>query len=243
MRGTDMTSWRGGARRMLAVVGLAAALLVPAAGPARAELPAEGLRLERALDGLRSLRADFMQIRTVDLTGEEIRAVGLLAFRPPHDFRLAYEIPMPQELVITGDSLWVVLPEENQAQRYAFEEAAPGNEIFLLFGGRERRLEEAFEVVQEPWGSHEAALRLVPRDRDPGYPIEEIRLVLRADGLPERLFFREVTGDDVVFTFTRFTRDPADIDELVALRLPPGIEIIDGTPTGLGDAPEIDPKP
>ena len=207
-----------------------------------AGLPPEAARLERALEGLNSIRADFLQIRNVELTGEEIQAVGMLAFRPPQDFRLAYAEPYPQELVIRGDSLWVIVPEENQAQRYAFTPDAPGNEIFLLFGGRRGGLDEAFEVVQEAWGSYAAALRLTPRNREPGYPIEEIRLVLRKDGLPERLFFHEVTGDDVVFTFTRFVRNPKDIEDLLALRLPPGIEIIDASPTGLGDVPGVDPQ-
>ncbi len=221
--------------RRSAVPGAAAlVLLAAAAPPARAELPSEARRLETALAGVTGIEATFVQIREVALTGEEIQARGTLAFKPPHAFRLDYVTPEPQQLVIRGDSLWVILPSENQAQRYPFSAGAPGSEIFLLFGGHHQSLEDAFVITQESWGDYENALHLVPRQADPGYPLEDMRLILGKSGLPEKLFFREVTGDTVVFTFTRVVRNPRDIDALVALRIPAGMEVIDGTPTGMG---------
>jgi outer membrane lipoprotein-sorting protein len=205
------------------------------------DVPPEALRLERALEGIRGLRADFVQIRQIALTGEEIEARGFLAFRPPHDFRLAYRTPEPQELVIRGDSLWVVMPSENQAQRYPFGLDAPGSEVFLLFGPQDRSLTEVFSVVEEPWGSYPRALRLTLLEMEPGYPLEEIRLVVGKEGYPERLFLREATGDVVVFRFLQVDRDPADLNRLVELRLPPGIEVIEGSPPGRTNGLPIDP--
>ena len=207
----------------------------PQSAPPQTTLPPEAARMEAAL------RAEFTQVRSVSLTGEEIEARGVLAFVPPHRFRLAYSAPQPQELVIRGDSLWVVMPAENQAQRYPFSEDAPGSEIFLLFGGRNRTLAEAFRITQEPWGGHRATLRLLPRSEDPGYALEEVRVVVGGNGLPEKLFFREVTGDTVAFTFTKVERNPRNAEALTALRIPPGMEVIDGSapPRDLG--PEIDP--
>lgn len=211
-------------------VGLIGFLLT--AIPAVGAVPPEAARLERALKEIDGLRADFVQIRDVALTGESIEASGFLAFRPPHAFRLAYTEPEVQELVIQGDSLWVVMPAENQAQRYPFSADAPGSEIFLLFGGRGRPLTEVFDIVEEPWGSHPSALRLIPHDMEPGYPIEEIRLIVGEEGFPRRLFFREVSGDTVVFDFVRIVRNPENLDGLTRLRLPEGIDVIDGSPPG-----------
>ena len=202
----------------------------------------ETARLERTLKDIRGLKAEFVQIREVSLTGESIEAMGFLAFRPPDGFRLVYTAPESQELVIQGDSLWVVMPSENQAQRYPWSLDAPGSEVFLLFGGRDRSLAEVFDIVEEPWGSYPVALRLMPKEADPGYPLEEIRLVVGRNGYPERLFFREVTGDVVVFNFTRIQRDPSDIDDLIRLRLPPGIDIIDGSPPSRAGGLPIDKK-
>lgn len=220
---------------------LAAALLATPARAAETPLPPEAARLDAALAGVKGLRVDYVQIRSVALTGEEIQARGTLAFRPPRDFRMRYETPEPQELAILGDSLWVVLPSENQAQCYPYEEGAAGSEMFLLFGGRRESLADAFEIVQEPWGSYEQALLLVPRDREPGYPIEEIRVVVGRDGFPERLFFREATGDTVVFRFVKVVKNPSDLDDLLRFELPPGIEIIEGGPARQGGGLPIEP--
>jgi outer membrane lipoprotein carrier protein len=221
------------------IVSTVVAVLFPAATLGASP---EAARLERTLEDVRGLKAEFVQIRDVSLTGESIEAVGFLAFRPPHGFRLVYTDPEPQELVIQGDSLWVVMPSENQAQRYPWSLDAPGSEVFLLFGGHDRSLTEVFDVVEEPWGSYPAALRLMPKEADPGYPLEEIRLVVGKGGYPERLFFREVTGDVVVFNFTRIQRNPSDIDDLIRLRLPPGIDIIDGSPPSRAGGLPIDKK-
>jgi outer membrane lipoprotein-sorting protein len=213
------------------------------AGTARAELPPEAQRLERALQKLDGVHAELRQVRHISLTDEDIASDGTLAFKPPHAFRLAYTTPEPQELVVDGDSLWVVLPSERQATRYPFSADEPGSEVFLLFGGKGGTLDDAFEVAQEPWGEYGQALRLMPRNVEPGYPIEEIRLVVGKNGLPERLFYREVTGDTVVIVFTRFRKNPKNLDELTRLRLPEGTEVIDGTPPRLHDGimPDEDP--
>jgi outer membrane lipoprotein-sorting protein len=212
-----------------ALVAIVASGFAGGAAPG-AEPPQEALRLERALKKVNGLRASFRQLRDVALTGESVEAQGVLAFRPPQRFRLAYAKPDRQELVIQGDSLWVILPSENQAQRYPFRVDSPGSEVFLLFGGKNHKLTEVFDVVQEPWGGYPAALRLTPRDPEPGYPLEEIRLVVGPDGFPRRLFFREATGDNVVFEFKNVEKNPADLEKDLALRLPPGIEIIDAIP-------------
>ncbi len=231
------------ARAAALVLALVVAAGALAPRTASAKLPAEARRLEKALQGVRGIRADFVQIRDVALTGEEIQARGMLAFRPPHEFRLAYTEPDPQELVIRGDSLWVILPGENQAQRYPFSADSPGSEIFLLFGGRNRSLEDAFQVTQEEWGSEANALHLVPRDVEPGYPIEDIRLIVGRNGYPRRLFFKESTGDTVVFEFTRIVKNPSDIAALTALDIPPGMEVIDATPVPNHGGPGLDREP
>lgn len=217
------------------------AAIVP--GPAvAAKPPAEAARLEAALRGVRSLRVDFVQIRDVALTGESIEARGLIAFRPPADFRLAYQPPHPQEIVIERDTLWVVMPSENQAQRYPFSADAPGSELFLLFGASDKKLTDVYRVLEEPWAGYPSALRLFPLKDDPGDPVEEIRVVVGKEGFPEKLFFKEVTGDTVIFTFTRVVRNPPDIDRLVRLRLPPGIEILDAPPPERDVGLPIDPE-
>ncbi len=97
-------------RLAMLVVMLCGGIAIQAASP-----PSEAMRLENALRSVNGLRAKFVQVREVALTGESVEAAGVMAFKPPQRFRLAYSRPEPQELVIQGDSLWVVMPSENQA--------------------------------------------------------------------------------------------------------------------------------
>ena len=209
----------------------AAGALPPAADalpPAAGALPPAAARLERAMERVVGVSASFVAVRTVELTGEELTAHGEVAFRAPDRFRLAYLEPDRQEIVVEGDSLWVVLLDENQAMRFAFDPEAPGSEVFLMFGGRAEALRGLFRIEEEPWAAYEDALHLTPLADDGSYPLEELRLVVDENGFPRRLFYREITGDTVAFRFTGITANPADLDERVRLILPPGIEIIDG---------------
>jgi outer membrane lipoprotein-sorting protein len=209
-------------RRLLGLL-----LLLPATSAA-ADLPPAAVRLEAALANIAGIRADFVQIRAVDLTGEELEARGVLVLEPPHRFRLRYDDAGEQQIAVVGDSLWVLDPVENQAVRFLFDPEAPGSEVFLLFGGGERRLAEVFLVTQEPWAGHPEALHLVPRNPDPGYPLTDLRVLVDDRGLPRRFFYREPTGDTVVFDFVRVTLDPADLESLLRLEVPPGMDVIDG---------------
>ena len=202
-------------------------LLLPVLAGA-AELPPAAARLEAALAGIGGIRADFVQIRAVDLTGEEIEARGVLALEPPHRFRLRYDDAGEQQIAVAGDSLWVLDPVENTAVRFLFDPEAPGSEVFLLFGGGEKRLADVFAVTEEPWAGHPDALHLVPRDPGPGYPLTDLRVLVDERGLPRRFFYREPTGDTVVFDFVRVTLDPPDLQDLLRFDVPPDMEVVDG---------------
>jgi len=171
---------------------------------------------------------DFDLVREVDLTGETLGGSGFLAFRRPDRFRLVYLDPEPQEMVVAGDSLWVLLFDQHQAMRFTFDPEAPGSEVFLLFRGRMDDLTRLFEITEEPWAGYDDALLLVPSTEDPTYPLEELRLAVDRRGVPVRLAYREITGDTVTFEFRRRKATGAELDRLTRLRLPAGMEVLDG---------------
>ena len=207
---------------------VAASVLASSSAPASSP-PAAAVRLESQLGKLHGLRVDFVQIRTVELSGEELQARGYLAFRPPHSFRLVYLDGDRQEVTVQEDTLWVWMPEENQAMRFPFDPHAPGNEVFTLFGGGDRSLSDVFQVSQSSWAGYSEALHLTPRSQEPGYPLEEIRLIVGTHGFPKKFFYREVTGDTVVFSFAKLESNPSNLDDLLRFEVPPGAEILDGT--------------
>jgi len=66
--------------------------------------------------------------------------------------------------------------------------------------------------------------------------------VVGENGFPERLFYREVTGDTVIFTFTTIVRNPKDILDRVSLRIPAGFDVIDMSPPSSTEGLPIDPR-
>lgn len=190
-------------------------------------MPPAAERLERRLATVHSLRAEFVQIREVGLTGEEIEAPGVLVFQRPHAFHLTYMDEDRQEVVVQGDSLWVYSPLEKQAILYAFDPNAPGSEVFFLFGGQGKPLNEVFAFSAEPWAGHQDALRLEPKVKDPGYPFDQMRLVVDEKGFPSLFFYSETSGDLVTMRFTHVEGNPKNIDSLIAFELPPTVEILD----------------
>ena len=211
---------------MRALLATASFCLFVGAVPA-SELPPAGQRLDARLEDTRSLQAWFVQTREVGLTGEVLEASGWLAFRRPHDFRLVYTGDDPQEVAVTGDSLWVYSPLEAQAILYPFDPFAPGGEVMLLFGARGRSLTEVFHLTQEPWEGFDHALRLEPKHPDPGYPFVDMRLVVDEVGFPSIFYYAEATGDRVTLRFTRVRGNPAGIASALAFSMPDTVEVLD----------------
>lgn len=185
-------------------------------------------RLEKTLARADNIHAEFTMIRSVDLTGEDLTGGGHMVLVQPDRFRLVYTHPDRQEVVVEGNTLWVVLHDENQAMRFPYDPNDSGSELYVLFGGGKQSLHDLFDVTVEPWANYEEALRLVPKSEQTASVIEELRVVVGASGYPERVFYREITGDSVVFGVTKIEKNPASALKDVTLKLPPDMEIIDG---------------
>jgi outer membrane lipoprotein-sorting protein len=186
---------------------LALLALVAAPGPTRAAVLPEAApllgKLEAAVGPLRDFQADFVQVRHVDLTDENIEARGRLRFLAPDFFRLDYREPDADVLTMRGDTLLVYFPALAQAQRHAIDREDATRNIFLLFASKKGELAERFDVSLAPPGPGRAALRLQPLDGAIDYPIREIVVTLDPKShLPEELFFREEGGDTIVFRLT-----------------------------------------
>ncbi|HEX7880117.1 MAG TPA: outer membrane lipoprotein carrier protein LolA [Candidatus Eisenbacteria bacterium] len=210
---------------LAAVVVLVAARVEAAVLPEAAPLLD---RLEGAIGPLKDFQADFVQVRHVDLTDENIEARGRLRFLAPESFRLDYREPDADVLTMRGDSLLVYFPALAQAQRHRIDREDATRNIFLLFASKKGELADRFDVSLAPPGPGGAALRLQPLAGVLDYPIQEIVVRLQSKtNLPEELFFREEGGDTVVFRLAdvRTNRKLKSSDFVFVP--PPGTEILE----------------
>lgn len=206
-------------------------LVLPMAFPARAGvLPgARPLldRLEAALDPLKDLEADFVQVRKISLTDETVEADGRLRFLAPDYFRIDYGEPVGDQLVMWGDSVLVYNPELKQAQRNFLDREDSSRNVLLLFASRRGQLGEKFDVSPGPASPGGPTLRFQPLEGTLDFPISEIQVRLHPkSGLPSEIFIRELEGDSSLFQLrnVRTNRRLAPSD--FVLRLPPDTEII-----------------
>lgn len=201
------------------------------AGPARAGVLPEARplleRLESALDPLKDLEAEFIQVRKISLTDETVEAGGRLRFLVPDCFRIDYREPDRDQLVMWGDSILVYNPELKQAQRNFLDPGDSSRNVLLFFASRRGQLGEKFDVSLGPAGPGGTALRFQPLEGTLDFPISEIQVRLNPKtGLPSEIYIREQEGDSSLFQLRNMRTNrrltPSDFE----LKLPPDTEII-----------------
>ena len=207
-----------------AVVILAAGL--PAAAVAQ-DADAILRRADRALDGLSSLRADFVQRSTNPILERTEIGHGTLHYRSPDRFRIAYRYPQGDVVVNDGAFVWIYLPssQPDQVIRQAAATSGVRNPLTYL-----RDLRSGYDVRRAGEETLSGAvtdhLALTPRSNTAEFAALDV-WVDRASGLPRQV--RTETGDGLVktYTFVKLERDAPAPASLFAFEPPRGVEVHD----------------
>jgi outer membrane lipoprotein-sorting protein len=213
------------------VAGVALAhLLILSSGPVTGEVLPEAraslARLESAVESLTAFEADFVQVRHLVLTDEEVRATGRIRFLAPDHFRLDFKTPEADVLTLRGDSLVMYFPALKQAQTATIEEEEATRDFFLLFSARKGEIERRFDVSLAADSPSGRPLRFQPL-ADSESPVREIWVHQNEKtGFPERLFLMEVGGDTILFQISRPRRNGKLESRDFFFAPPKGTEII-----------------
>lgn len=178
-----------------------------------AELGAGEAALDRFVERVRTLRADFEQT-VVDANGREMdRTVGTLAVRRPGRFRWDYREPFVQAIVSDGTHIWMFDEELNQVTVRELDDTLASTPAMLLSGDGDLRAQSAVEDLGVRDGL--AWVGVAPQVRDTEF--DAVRIGFRdgvvavmelVDGFGQttRIEFRNVAVnveiDDGVFRFT-----------------------------------------
>lgn len=191
--------------------------------------PTSATALDRFLDGLSTLRAEFSQ-RVVDARGREVQNVtGVLVVQRPGRFR--WEVrpegatnPGGQLLVADGRNLWFFDRDLEQVTVKPAASALTATPAMLLSGGADVRA--AFRI--EPAGRSEGLdwVKVVPVKADADF--RDARFGFAGNDL-RRMELNDKLGQKAALVFDRTQRNgPIDPAE-VAFTPPPGADVI-GTP-------------
>jgi outer membrane lipoprotein carrier protein len=204
----------------LCLLAVAAAAADPAVDAAAAR------RVEDALGGLSSLRAEFRQSVT-DAEGRLIeRAEGTMALARPGRFRWDYRVP-EQVLVSDGRTIWFHDVELEQVTIRAAAETLEGTPAMLLAG--KGQLAAEFTIADAGEQDGLAWSLLTPRRADGDF--RELRLGF-AGGNLRRMLLLDRLGQVTRLEFDRIERNPRLDAALFTFVPPAGVDVVGRAPSG-----------
>lgn len=198
---------------------LAAFALVFAVSAASQEEARSGILLDRFLDEVTTLRADFEQ--RVALDDDVETQSGWLALERPSRFRWHYEEPFEQLIVADGKNLWIHDVELEQASVTPLDDAVASTPAMLLSG--DDAVREGFTVVDEYDDGTLSWLRL-----EPNVAGSEVQSVLLGfdDLVPRRLEFVNGLGQVTAIVLSNVEINVELDDGLFRFDRPRGVDLI-----------------
>jgi len=204
-------------------------LFMLVATPAAADPVADAAaarRVEDALGGLASLRAEFRQSVT-DAQGRLIeQAEGMMSLARPGRFRWDYRVP--QQLIVSdGRTVWFHDVELEQVTIRAAAETLEGTPAMLLAG--EGGLAEEFAIADAGEQDGLAWSLLTPQRSDADF--RELRLGF-AGGELRRMQLLDRLGQVTRLEFAKVERNPR-LDPSIFTFVPPaGVDVVGRAPSG-----------
>lgn len=200
--------------------------------------------LERYLDGLTTLRADFTQ-RVTDAAGKPAGAgSGSLLVQRPDRFRWDYrpagegaaaDDEQGQLLIADGRNVWFFDRELSQVTVKPIDAALSSTPIMLLSGSA-ADLRTHFEITAQPPQAGLQWVQVRPHSADADF--SEARLGFH-DGELVRMLVHNRLGQTVQLDFTHSRRNAPVDPAQCRFTAPPGVDVI-GTPLPLTGPPDAD---
>jgi outer membrane lipoprotein carrier protein len=208
----------------LAVLACVAALLPCAATGQAPDDARAAARLETALQGLSSFRAEFRQTVTNADGRQTESAAGTVALARPGRFRWDYREPK-QLIVSDGTTVWLYDADLAQVTVRPAAETLVGTPALLLSGQADLRAE--FAVADGGVDDGLAWSLLSPRD--PKSDFRELRVGI-AEGELRRMILVDRIGQTTRLDFDRIERNPRLDPAGFSFTPPPGVDVIGRAP-------------
>ena len=191
---------------------------------------------QQALDAIQNhyekiltFEANFTQESYIRLMNQTQIVEGKVKIKKPGKMRWVYGAPEEQVLISDENTLWLYIPEEEQATKVPVESIYSSNTPALFLAGQ-GKLTEAFKVESVNQEKKKIIVTLVPKTAQQGLA----RLVLFADKKNYQITGSTVydkLGNKTEIRFNRIQINHKIAEEQFQLKTPPGVEILDYTQT------------
>lgn len=191
---------------------------------------------QKALDAIQNqyekvvtFEADFTQQSYIKMMDQTQSVKGTVQIKKPGKMRWVYGAPDTQILISNEKTLWLYVPDEEQATKVPVESIYSSNTPALFLAGK-GKLTHAFNVESVIEESQNIVVTLVPKNEEQGMA----RLVLLADKKNFQITGSTVydkLGNKTEIRFTRIRVNREIPEEQFQLKTPPGVEVLDYTQT------------
>jgi chaperone LolA len=186
-------------------------------------------RAAAAYAKVKSMRADFVQLRQNPLLGSNTTSRGKLYQRAPDRFALKFSQPSGDVIMADGRYFWVYYPSVDRRQVIRAQATAAGAGAVDLqaqfIGDPVRRFRYKLEGTQKINGRAVHILTLTPRE-DVGYKTLKV-WVDAADALVRRFQITEPTGAIVEFQLNNLVINPTLGNDIFKFTPPADARIIE----------------
>ena len=191
---------------------------------------------QEALDAIQShyekiltFEADFSQKSYIRMMNQTQSVEGQVKIKKPGKMRWVYEAPEKQILISNENTLWLYVPEEEQATKVPVESIYSSNTPALFLAGK-GKLTQAFNVESVSQEKQNIIVTLIPKSAEQGLA----KLVLLADKKNYQITGSTVydkLGNKTAILFNRIRINQEIPESQFQLKTPPSVEILDYTQT------------
>ncbi len=194
---------------------------------AQTETTIEGgyAKLDRLLNSLNTIQADFTQVVQDNRDQEIERSSGQLQIKRPGKFRWEYKKPNLQTLVSDGQRLWIYDAELEQVTINRIDASFMGSPAMLLSG--QDGLRANFEIEHVEQRADLFVINLAPK-MAASSDFKLIQVSIRGEQLVG-MSLTDKLGQITSLQFTQFKRNPKLADSQFVFAPPKDVDLVDNT--------------
>lgn len=178
--------------------------------------------VEHAQRDVRTVAADFTQVKHVTLMDEPLVSSGRVLFKRPDRILLKIEQPEPLTVAITGRSVHIPnVPDHDQQALGMAQLAAMFAPLSAIFTGSEQILKESFDVTAREDDQSAIQVDLLPRDASAKRMFRNIQLRFTGPELvAQTIRLDDGLGDNLEITLRDVQRNVDLPDALFSVSTP-----------------------
>lgn len=175
-------------------------------------------QLRDLLQPITSLSARFQQ-QITDADGYELQnSEGLFQVSQPNNSRWVVEMPMPQQIIADGETLWIYDPDLEQVIIQPFNEDIAATPA-ILFSGDLDQLDQAYFVTQLAEGHFE----LKP---ERGGSLFDSMIIRFDQAKPTSITLTDTLGQTTHISFSQLELNPPLSADQFVFQIPDGVDVI-----------------